>query len=133
MQPVDILLTGHAPVMLAADDAARFLTGLRRRGTWPDASHLAVYGPPPTPGSCVERVLLELRLREGANQQALVTRARQLLPPTWRTRTEPAFLAAERCLRFATLATPDPAELEPRASQLEAETGFRLVLQTPRR
>jgi len=72
----------------------------------------------------------ELRLREGANQQALVTRARQLLPPAWRT--EPAFLAAERCLRFATLATPDPAELEPLASQLEAETGFRLVLQTPR-
>ena len=58
LQPVDILLTGHAPVMLAADDAARFLTGLRRRGTWPDADHLAVYGPPPAPGVAVERVLL---------------------------------------------------------------------------
>ncbi len=58
LQPVDILLTGHAPVMLAGDDAARFLTGLRRRGTWPDADHLAVYGPPPAPGVAVERVLL---------------------------------------------------------------------------
>lgn len=48
LQPVDILLTGHAPVMLAADDAARFLTGLRRRGQWADADHLSVYGPPPS-------------------------------------------------------------------------------------
>lgn len=75
----------------------------------------------------------ELRLREGANQQAIVTRARQLLPPAWRPRAEPAFHAQERCVRFTALTPPDPEELERLSSQLEAETGFRLALQTPAR
>lgn len=47
LQPVDILLTGHAPVMLGADEAARFLTGLRRHVQLPDLEQVAVYGPPP--------------------------------------------------------------------------------------
>ena len=47
LQPVDILLQGHSPVMLGAEDAARFLTGLRRRGPWPDMPLVAVYGPAP--------------------------------------------------------------------------------------
>jgi tRNA pseudouridine55 synthase len=47
--PVDALLSGHMPVTLNAEDAGRFLSGLRRRGQphhrWPDAEQIAVYGP----------------------------------------------------------------------------------------
>ncbi len=41
--PVDSLLAQHTSVTLDADNAARFLSGLRRRGTWPDAQQVAVY------------------------------------------------------------------------------------------
>jgi tRNA pseudouridine55 synthase len=41
--PVDSLLAQHTPVTLDTDNAARFLSGLRRRGTWPDAAQVAVY------------------------------------------------------------------------------------------
>lgn len=44
--PVDALLSGHENVCLDADNAGRFLSGLRRRGQWPDAAKIAVYGPP---------------------------------------------------------------------------------------
>lgn len=47
LQPADILLVGHSRVTLDADNAARFLTGLRRRGPWADAEHVAVYGEQP--------------------------------------------------------------------------------------
>jgi tRNA pseudouridine55 synthase len=45
--PVDALLDGHTPVTLAPDDAGRFLSGVRRRGSWPDCKHTAVYGQTP--------------------------------------------------------------------------------------
>ncbi|AMO24992.1 tRNA pseudouridine(55) synthase TruB [Ramlibacter solisilvae] len=45
--PVDALLAGHTPVTLDADNAGRFLSGLRRRGDWPDGEHIAVYGRDP--------------------------------------------------------------------------------------
>lgn len=45
--PTDILVPGHAPVTLSTDDAARFLSGLRRRGEWADAEAVAVYGDAP--------------------------------------------------------------------------------------
>ena len=41
--PVDTLLGGHTRVTLGAEDAGRFLSGLRRRGNWPDAERVAVY------------------------------------------------------------------------------------------
>ena len=41
--PVDALLTTHVPVTLDNDNAGRFLSGLRRRGTWADANAAAVY------------------------------------------------------------------------------------------
>jgi len=44
---VDALLDGHTPVTLPPDDAGRFLSGVRRRGTWPDNLHVAVYGDSP--------------------------------------------------------------------------------------
>lgn len=45
--PVDVLLTGHTHVTLDTDNAGRFLSGLRRRGNWPDADRVAVYGTDP--------------------------------------------------------------------------------------
>ena len=45
--PADHLLQGHTPITLGAEDAARFLTGLRRRGSWADADAVAVYADQP--------------------------------------------------------------------------------------
>jgi tRNA pseudouridine55 synthase len=45
--PVEALLPAHLPVTLGADDAARFLSGLRRRGGWRDAEQVAVFGEAP--------------------------------------------------------------------------------------
>jgi tRNA pseudouridine55 synthase len=47
LMPVDALLSGHVAITLDADNAGRFLSGLRRRGDWPDAPKVAVYGPQP--------------------------------------------------------------------------------------
>lgn len=41
--PVHALLSGHTPVTLDDEDSARFLTGLPRRGNWPDQSEVAVF------------------------------------------------------------------------------------------
>jgi tRNA pseudouridine55 synthase len=46
LQPVAALLPDHTTVTLDADNAGRFLSGLRRRGQWADQDHIAVYGPP---------------------------------------------------------------------------------------
>ena len=45
--PVEALLPGHARVTLVAEDAGRFLSGLRRRGAWADADHVAVFADHP--------------------------------------------------------------------------------------
>jgi tRNA pseudouridine55 synthase len=42
--PPDALLHDHTAIVLPDDEAGRFLSGLRRRGTWPDASRVAVFG-----------------------------------------------------------------------------------------
>ena len=47
VHPPQLLLQHHLPVTLAHDDAGRFLSGMRRRGDWPDASSVAVYGVQP--------------------------------------------------------------------------------------
>jgi len=47
LRPVDCLLTGHTRVQLDAEQAGRFLSGLRRRGDWPDSERVAVYGTHP--------------------------------------------------------------------------------------
>ncbi|MBU2408420.1 MAG: tRNA pseudouridine(55) synthase TruB, partial [Gammaproteobacteria bacterium] len=46
--PTESLVADHLRVMLGAEDAGRFLSGLRRRGDWADASAVAVFGPAPT-------------------------------------------------------------------------------------
>ena len=42
--PTESLVAGHSRVTLGAEDAARFLSGLRRRGDWADAAEVAVFG-----------------------------------------------------------------------------------------
>jgi tRNA pseudouridine55 synthase len=48
--PVESLLADHQPVTLDEEDAGRFLSGMRRRGAWPDAPAVAVFAPSPAGG-----------------------------------------------------------------------------------
>ncbi|MBH1966160.1 MAG: tRNA pseudouridine(55) synthase TruB [Comamonadaceae bacterium] len=43
----EALLPDHSPVTLGGEDAGRFLSGMRRRGTWPDNETVAVFGREP--------------------------------------------------------------------------------------
>ena len=45
--PIETLLPGHSRITLPNDEAGRFLSGMRRRGPWPDAEHVAVFGNQP--------------------------------------------------------------------------------------
>jgi tRNA pseudouridine55 synthase len=45
LRPAQSLVADHTRVTLEEQDAARFLSGLRRRGEWPDAGHVAVFSP----------------------------------------------------------------------------------------
>ena len=45
--PVDSLLVEHTAVTLDAENAGRFLSGLRRRGSWVDEERIAVYAENP--------------------------------------------------------------------------------------
>lgn len=47
LMPVDALLGEHTAVMLDSENAGRFLSGVRRRGSWPDMGLVAVYGEQP--------------------------------------------------------------------------------------
>ncbi len=47
LQAVDCLMQDHTTVTLDADNASRFLSGLRRRGAWPDMPQVRVYGEEP--------------------------------------------------------------------------------------
>jgi tRNA pseudouridine55 synthase len=44
----DALLAQHRRVTLDAENAGRFLSGVRRRGDWPDDDRVAVYGDEPS-------------------------------------------------------------------------------------
>lgn len=47
MMPVESLLGDHTVVTLDAENAGRFLSGVRRRGSWSDMGRVAVYGDKP--------------------------------------------------------------------------------------
>ncbi len=47
LRATEALLPAHDLVTLCGDEAARFLSGLRRRGAWPDAGQVAVFGAAP--------------------------------------------------------------------------------------
>jgi tRNA pseudouridine55 synthase len=81
--PVDSLLRDHTVVMLDADNAGRFLSGLRRRGDWPDNGQVAVYGDAPRallgtahvkageliPGRLLSPLEIEQRLNDYGTEQ----------------------------------------------------------------
>ena len=56
--PVQNLLEGHTPVTLDAENAGRFLSGVRRRGSWADSDRIAVFGPQTQGESPSESVVL---------------------------------------------------------------------------
>ena len=45
--PPQALLPDHVSVTLGSEDAGRFLSGMRRRGAWPDSEQVAVFGASP--------------------------------------------------------------------------------------
>ena len=45
--PVSALLPQHAPIVLGSEDAGRFLSGLRRRGPWPNTHAASVWAEAP--------------------------------------------------------------------------------------
>ena len=47
LMPVESLLGEHTAVTLDSENAGRFLSGVRRRGAWPDDEKVAVYGDQP--------------------------------------------------------------------------------------
>lgn len=47
LMPVESLLTQHTVVTLDTENAGRFLSGVRRRGAWPDEEQIAVFGDTP--------------------------------------------------------------------------------------
>jgi tRNA pseudouridine55 synthase len=47
LMPVQSLLADHTAVMLDAENAGRFLSGVRRRGEWPDQTRVCVFGEQP--------------------------------------------------------------------------------------
>ena len=65
LHPVGALLPDHTPVTLDADNAGRFLSGLRRRGDWQDNEHIAVFGPPAGTGLAANALLGTAHVRAG--------------------------------------------------------------------
>jgi tRNA pseudouridine55 synthase len=47
LRPVESMVPDHTVVTLNVENAARFLSGMRRRGDWPDAEQVAVWGEQP--------------------------------------------------------------------------------------
>lgn len=45
--PAETLLAQHMPVTLDSDNAGKFLSGMRRRGSWPDTDAVAVFADRP--------------------------------------------------------------------------------------
>lgn len=91
VMPVDSLLQGHVVVTLDEDNAGRFLSGLRRRGNWPDAAQVAVYGPKTAllgtahikAGELIPgRLLSPLEVQQASTQHTLTTLAVERLAET---------------------------------------------------
>ena len=80
--PPDALVAAHPALTLAADDAGRFLAGVRRRIDRADAALVRVYGPEPGAflgtGHVRSGELIAMRLLSPAEVGALVTLRRRL-------------------------------------------------------
>lgn len=74
--PLDALVADWPPVRLSAQEAGRFLSGLRRRVDLPDAPQVRVYGPEPGAflggGRIVSGELIPARLLSPAEVQTLL-------------------------------------------------------------
>jgi len=57
LMPVESLLRDHTVVTLDSENAGRFLSGVRRRGNWPDNAQVAVYGPATGSGQAARALL----------------------------------------------------------------------------
>lgn len=79
--PVDALLERHTPVTLDSENTVRFLSGVRRRGSWPDEKQVAVYSTEPhallgtaytEAGELIPgRLLSPLEIEQSQTQQAV--------------------------------------------------------------
>ena len=65
LMPVESLLREHTVVMLDAENAGRFLSGVRRRGNWPDNGQVAVYGPATGSGPASQALLGTAHVKAG--------------------------------------------------------------------
>ena len=85
VQPVQTLLAGHTVITLAEEDAGRFLSGVRRRGPWPDAAAVAVYGEHPRAllgvGHVVQGELIADRLLSPLEIQQILQGAPRAITP----------------------------------------------------
>lgn len=91
--PVDALLAQHVPVTLDSDNAARFLSGMRRRGSWADAEQVAVYAASPKAllgtaqvkaGELIPvRLLSPLEISETLGQQAAMETSLKQSSENW--------------------------------------------------
>ena len=70
LKPAELLLACHTRLMLDAQNAGRFLSGLRRRGPWPDCEQVAVFGPAPSthPSAGGKESSLPLPFGEGGDE-----------------------------------------------------------------
>ena len=57
LMPVESLLGDHTVVTLDSENAGRFLSGVRRRGSWPGSEKVAVYGPSTGSGQALGALL----------------------------------------------------------------------------
>jgi len=65
LMPVASLLRNHTVVLLDAENAGRFLSGVRRRGDWPDNEKVVVYGPSTDAGQAPGALLGTARIKAG--------------------------------------------------------------------
>ncbi|MDT7520553.1 tRNA pseudouridine(55) synthase TruB [Rhodoferax sp. TBRC 17660] len=91
--PVDALLAQHVAVTLDSDNAARFLSGMRRRGSWADVEQVAVYAASPKAllgtaqvkaGELIPvRLLSPLEISETLGQQAAMETSLKQSSENW--------------------------------------------------
>lgn len=82
LHATEILLSQHARVELSPEDSGRFLSGMRRRGSWPDMPAVAVFGTAPSAllgiahvqqGELIpDRLLSPIEIQESLQQQSLM-------------------------------------------------------------
>lgn len=65
LMPVESLLREHTVVTLDRENAGRFLSGVRRRGNWPDNEQVAVYGPSTGAGPAAQVLLGSAHVKAG--------------------------------------------------------------------